>query len=195
MKAGDIIEVSQDEIYRFPFEREFIGMTSNYEFLCWDSKKTYAYVWNYGRKIDQFKELKECEALGAKFEYVAYFNNLKWEELDGAPKWNENAKYRIKGGITPEQFKKHNKEIIAWWNGAEIEFYNGINEAWVIPNLYPTWEINTKYRVKDDKTVYEWMYYKAGAWHTHNKLMTKEQAKAHFISTYKETGRSWEITK
>ena len=135
--------------------------------------------------------MKECEALGARFELLDIINN--WKDMPSKPLWLKNAKYRIKGGITPEQFKKHHKEIVAWWDGAEIEYLSSDGEWWATDTL--CWDIDTEYRVKEPKTktVYEWMFKHESHWKPYYKFITEEEAKDYFTCEYKKTGRSWEV--
>ena len=42
---------------------------------------------------------------------------------------------------------KHANLIIEWANGAQVEFFDELDEVWC-PATTPTWSENTKYRVK-----------------------------------------------
>ena len=197
MKTGDLIEVDYTADFKSSIIREFIGMTSTNKFLCWTLNKEYAVVLDYGREISKFKELKECETLGARFECKS--SRSEWGDIgEPGPLWLDGAEYRIKDDITPEQFKKHYKEIIAWWNGAEIEFrdmkgdrkweYNPRQDAL-------TWRLDHQYRVKKPKTktVYEWVYKPGNYWQVYHRLITEEEAKEFFTCRYQKTGRNWEV--
>jgi len=196
MLAGEIIEVSKYKRFSISEKREFIAMTSNNKFLCWNDDKTCAIAWEYGRETDQLKELKECEVLGARFECKS--SRSEWGDIgEPGPLWLDGTEYRIKDGITPEQFKKHPKEIIAWWDGAEIEYLSSIDDTWKSPlDNEPTWGVNNTYRIKEIKTVYEWIYqkYDKGSWCIDQVLRTEKEATNHFgFVKHKKTGRSFEI--
>lgn len=46
---------------------------------------------------------------------------------------------------------KHHNEIIAWANGAEIEFYSRDDDEWdLCVNNHPFWDSHTKYRIKPE---------------------------------------------
>ncbi len=114
-------------------------------------------MWSYVKPINKHKELKECFALGARFEFHYYFQkDNKWGKCKDfaetwiKPRWDSGAEYRILGGISPEVFKKHHNEIIAYWDGAEIEIYNNDINSWEIVFL-PAWDIENNYRVKSPK--------------------------------------------
>jgi hypothetical protein len=191
IKQGDMIEVS-DSIDFEDFEiREFIDMTNEGKYLCWSENKINALSWRYGKEIDLFKELKECAKFGAIIEL--YDEDIEnWIEIK--PSWIRDIKYRIKGGIAPEQFKKHPKEIMAWWNGAEIEYFNPDDNNWCNTNGKPLWNVHVKYRIKEPKIVYEWLYKPGDTWLLSAKILTEEEAFNNFKSwKYMKTGRSWEV--
>jgi hypothetical protein len=194
MKPGDIIEVSKYECGKY-CKREFIAMTSDNRFLCWNENKNSASAWEYGRDIDKLKELKECEALGAQFEY---FNSARqeWVAKD-KPVWSKFTKYRIKSNISPEEFKKHSKEIIAWWGGAKIQYYNNPKTKWSAANL-PLWSINVKYRIKPKKakTIHEFLYRAdiSKEFVLSSYPRTLKYIKENFKNNgYILTGRSWKL--
>jgi len=47
---------------------------------------------------------------------------------------------------------KHQKEIIAWANGAEIEFFNIPSKSWA-ESKDPVWSINNRYRIKPETKI------------------------------------------
>jgi hypothetical protein len=52
--------------------------------------------------------------------------------------------------LTP---RKHQKEIIAWANGATIQYWSSSDEVWYDTlNNKPLWKDNLRYRVKPDNT-------------------------------------------
>ena len=109
MKTGDMIEVSSWIEFTKCYEREFIGIYSEADrYICWNEDKTKIDIWSFGREIDPFRELKECEALGARFEFLY---EAEWVDTS-KPSWLEYIKYRIKGGITVEQFKANHEKSV-----------------------------------------------------------------------------------
>ena len=152
-KQGDMAEVRDFESESF-VKREFISMSSNGRYLCWSEDKNFASVWKYARPVDKFRELKECYELGAKFEY--YDEHTKNWYRTNQPNWDENTMYRIRNGITSQAFKKHRKEIVAWWNGVKIEYYNNGIHAWLHVQT-PSWSLITDYRIKEPE-------FKVGEW-------------------------------
>ena len=61
MEAGDIIEVSNKEDFsdKFLKQREFITMTSDNYYLCWNYCETDAVIWKHGREIANTKTIYE----------------------------------------------------------------------------------------------------------------------------------------
>jgi hypothetical protein len=198
-KPGEIIEVSNTGKNGWQ-EREFIGMTIYDKYLCWAHDRTTANPWGYARPVDKFRELKECCKLGAKFEYKLYDNN-NWKNCKNfkgdwcQPSWNKDRKYRIKNDISTEQFLKHHKEIVAFWNGKAIESLS--NDNWYEVGI-PVWDINTKYRVKKEPTCfYQWGKLSEygdciniPAWDINNESKAKEEPTYYYqweaVSKYRE---------
>jgi hypothetical protein len=84
IKQGDIIEVSMYDDFDDAEQKEFITMTDGNKFLCWNADNTCAYIWNYGREIDQSKTIYGCAKLGAIIEL--YDKNLEaW--IETRPTW------------------------------------------------------------------------------------------------------------
>jgi hypothetical protein len=158
-KHREMIEV-KDNSRNSWHEREFISMTSEDKYLCWDKEKKTAYAWNDARPIDEFEKLKKCYQLGAKFEYQLSDGN--WEQckkFNGnwcEPNWLTDRVYRIIDDIEPKQFLKHHREIVAYWDGKEIEYYNTTLEGWTLSDD-PLWGLNIKYRIKKEPLYfYQW---------------------------------------
>jgi hypothetical protein len=154
-KNGDMIEVRNHNANQWNQE-ELIAITKDNKYLCWNDYRTDVFEWNFGRPIDKFRKLKECYKLGAILQVK--IANGKWSLLNGEPSWDNSIEYRIKDGIEPKQFLKHYKEIIAFWNGESIEYYNEFLGDWV-PKTDPSWYINDKYRVKE-KPIYYYQWEK-----------------------------------
>ena len=70
----------------------------------------------------------------------------KWEELLSTPLWQDIHDYRIKGGITIEQWDKWKDIIKAWWEGAEVEYWSVVSKDWEKENN-PTWTLMKSYRI------------------------------------------------
>ena len=178
-KQGEMITVWDTENKKY--KREFIAITEDNKYVCYLTSKNDAYIWNYAEPIDEFKKLKKCYELGARFEY-RYLGKIEWHNCISngkfvQPKWYTNSEYRIKNGIEPEKFLKHHKEIIAWWNGAEIEYYDSCIKEWKdVRN--PFWTMLNQYRVKEEpKTVAKYRYILNGKWcETRSFYETAEEA-------------------
>ena len=55
-----------------------------------------------------------------------------------------------KPDLTP---RKHQKEIIAWANGATIQYWCTLENRWIdSANNHPSWSTKRRYRVKPDNT-------------------------------------------
>jgi hypothetical protein len=97
-----------------------------------------------------FVELKRAYSEGAVIEY--FNSNLEtWEDLPDKPKWYDNFQYRIKGGISIEQWDKWKDLIKFWWAGAEIEY----RSLFTFPEWKeetPIWAIENEYRIKQSST-------------------------------------------
>jgi hypothetical protein len=192
MLPGDMIEVNDCKNGKGYVKREFIAMASTGKFLCWSTDKEFAVAWEYAREIDPFKELKECETLGARFE-CRRKNGIWSEIIYNTPNWHKHLEYRIKGDIAIEQFKTHHKEITAWWDGTEVEYYSNYKNKWIVKGN-PFWSVDTKYRIKKTKTIYEWIYKDVNIWQISGLLLTEVEAKEHFKGCeYKKTDRSWSM--
>jgi len=136
-------------------EREFIAMTPDNKYISYTKNKHDVSLWEHAAPINKFKELKKCYELGAKFEYrfpsKTGWSNCLFKNEYVEPKWFEDVEYRIKGGIEPENFLRHYKEIIAWWDGAKIERYDNYIKKWKDINN-PEWFTYAQYRVKKEET-------------------------------------------
>jgi hypothetical protein len=148
---GDIITVHEHED-AMKFNREFITMSPAGDYLCWNPTHTQADTWHYAEPIDEFKLLKECinlnaiiEVLGTDGEWFQTLNSMLCFDL---PRDN----YRIKDNISPEQFLKHHKDIVAFWDGSEIELLHADGRFTTKKN--PTWRIDATYRIKPEPTYY-----------------------------------------
>ena len=89
---------------------------------------------------------------GAEIEYKGIGESDDKFRLVLNPKWDfDKFFYRIKGNISLESWNMHRINIIAWWDGADIE-YKGIGEsmgAWTLGTPY--WSTVSMYRVVLEK--------------------------------------------
>jgi hypothetical protein len=121
-----------------------------------DISKSAGYTFNKPEDweiYDNFKDLKRVHEEGARIEL--YDTQLEvWVETTD-PIWSDNIEYRIKGDITFKEWGKYKDLIKAWWDGAEMEYYNTYSSRWLKePN--PEWTEYTDYRIKDGIAVEEW---------------------------------------
>jgi hypothetical protein len=70
----------------------------------------------------------------------------EWVELLSTPLWEDIHEYRIKGGISIEQWDKWKDIIKAWWEGAEVENWCVISKDWE-KETNPTWILIKSYRI------------------------------------------------
>jgi hypothetical protein len=94
----------------------------------------------------KFAELKRVQAEGAIIEYETNLSG-KWFVKTNNACWDADREYRIKGGITIEQWDAHKDLIKAWWDDAEIEYWSPIPEVWKVPMIL-SWDVGCKYRIK-----------------------------------------------
>jgi len=166
-------------------------MTAENKYLCWREGKKTAYAWENARPVDKFKDLKKCYKLGARIEHQLLDGNWgkckttsgKWCE----PAWVPNRIYRIKDGITPEQFLKHHKEILAYWDGKKIEYCNKSEEEWKNTD-YPSWHLENRYRIKE-KSIYYYQWEKLTG--NGNTIETLGYATDEYAEDYNYTGKGW----
>ena len=65
--------------------------------------------------------------------------------------WWDSNYFELVEPQYPNPPHKHRDLIVAWANGADIEFYSEINSGW-LNIVAPTWDENTQYRIKPTKS-------------------------------------------
>ena len=127
-KQGEMIQVSEKDDFsdcsflRNNGEREFICFTKNNEYYVVHTVKgTGVAKYEFARPIDKHKELEECIALGANIERKVFMGGCATRWFDYEGDLEDGRRYRIKGGISTDAFKKHYKTIIAYWSGAYVQ--------------------------------------------------------------------------
>ena len=111
-------------------------------------------TWNWQvfdyRIKDEYRDIKRAYSEGARIEVLTYNSLADWNYIS-SPSWESSAdKYRIKDGISIEQWDKFKEVIKAYWRGAEIECRNKV--FWhTVQELY--WNTDIDYRVKPEATV------------------------------------------
>jgi len=96
--------------------------------------------------FDKFEDLKRAYAECAVIEF--HSEREGWFELT-LPIWRDNNIYRIKDGITIEQWDEHEELIKAYWEGAEIEVKYRPTDGWS-PAQSPQWHVGVEYRIKEE---------------------------------------------
>ena len=105
--------------------------------------------------VDEYCELKKAYEEGAIIETINRADKEHHWRLQPNPHWYPELEYRIKDGISIESWDKHKSLIMAFWEKAKIQLRLPASGEWA-PALSPNWDINTKYRIKDDISIKSW---------------------------------------
>lgn len=88
--------------------------------------------------------------LGIGREYTVSSADNDYLTVEGSQMVYDAERFELAPTQTPQ---KHQKEIIAWANGATIQYWSKHFEEWIdVSNHRPTWISYLKYRVKPDKS-------------------------------------------
>lgn len=127
-----VIIIPKDGIVRYTY-----NIKDNSEFL-WIEKELC-------RGLNPHAELKQAHKEGAEIEMLE--RGEWWVECAKfPPTFDRFERFRIKGGITIEQWGKHKEAIKAWWRGEPIECRSDGDGEWGRA-CHPSWFIEIEYRV------------------------------------------------